>query len=393
MGVGNLVGAGVGAVKGAMNGGFSGALKGAANGLVGGGFGSAVAQGAQIFQGYQDMKNQDANLQDSRGRYDANQKLIQDQLNKSKTPGSGETGLQGFLSGQKGPTDYSAQQIDANGLGLPSAAGNKSFNSSQDALTQMVNRDASAQLGNAGTQLNDLATNGGKQDLGNLLGSLKTQQDANLNENLAQQQAGASGLGQLAGTASQFAQGRTRNRAMVDNNALNAGIQTTEMNKVNDRRLSAAGTLGGLNLQGYQNQAGAAGTLTQLGSAQSGVDQAAANTRLSAATANQGAGLQANAQNNQAGQAFGAQQIGGFSTLAGIQQGNRSQDAALIGLQVGQQAPQRQLGNPLVDAVTQAPILNNVFDRLKNRRPGQGPGFSPFSGFQASQLGQLGLRG
>lgn len=393
MGVGNLIGAGVGAVKGAFSGGLGGALKGAASGLVGGGFGSAVAQGAQIFQGYQDMKNQNANLQDSRGRFDANQKLIQDQLNKSKAPGSGETGMQSFLGSQQAPTSYNAQQIDANGLGIPSAGANRSFNASQDALTQMVNRDATSQLGNAGVQLNDLASNGGKQDLTNLLGALGTQQNANLQDNLAQQRGSVSGLGQLAGTAAQFAQGRTRNRAMIDNNALNAGIQQTEMNNVNNRRLSAAGTLGGLNLQGYQNQVGAASALTGLGSAQSQVDIAGAGMRLGAATSNQSAALAANSQNNQATQAYGAQQLGGYGQLAGVQQGNRAQDAALIGLQVNQNQPQRQMGNPLVDAATQAPILNNVYGRLnKNRIPTSGTngGFNPsaitpFSVFQSAQ--------
>lgn len=439
MGVGNLVGAAVGGVKGAMSGGFGGALKGAAGGLMGGGFGGAssmLAQGAQIFQGYQDSKNQNANLQDSRGRFDANQQLIQGQLAKNSKPGTGETGMQNFLGAQQAPTNYNSQQlgtnqqgpgqfnsqqIDANSLGIPSANQNQSFNASQDALMQMVNRSAAGQLGNAGVQLDDLATNGGKQDLTNLMGAMGQQQNANLQDQLAQQKGSVSGLGQLAGTAAQFAQGRTRNRAMIDNNTLNAQVQTQEMNNVNNRRLSAAGTLGGLNLQAGQNNISAANALTGLGQAQSQQDFTGAGLRLSAATANQGAalgaaglnsqnqlatmgmnqqagmanqsaGLAANAQNNQAGQAYGQQQLSGYNQLAGVQSTQNAQNAALIGLQVGQNAPQRQMGNPLTDALGQAPLLSNVYDRLNKNRsmPGATGGFnpqamSPFSMFQNAQ--------
>lgn len=361
-----------------------------------------AAQAGNIYQGFQDQRTQGQNYDQQNARYGQLQQMIQQQMGMNG-PSGGELGLSGMLGGMLQPQNYNpmqvqAGQVDPSMFGGQSIninqLGNQGFNQSQDALMQMINRGAGGQLGVAGKTLEDLSMNGGQQGVDDLLGAMGKQQDMSLERNLAQSRASAGSLGRMAGTAQQFTEGRIRNEAQAQNNTLNAQTRLSGMNSAQDRRMAAASALGGYNLQGGSQQIGAAGQLGQLGLGMSGQNLQAllanqqsglqgqgmslqamlANqgTGLQAGQANQQAGLSANSQNNQAMQAFIQQQLAGYQGLGGLQQGRMGQNNNLLALLAGLQQPNAPMGSPFVDALTQAPVLNTVYDRL-NRPQGASP--------------------
>jgi hypothetical protein len=275
-------------------------------------------------------------------------------------PGAAEQALMGFGGGANAP-----QQIDMGQLGLPNMAGQANFNAGQDALMQMVRRDASQQLGSAGGYLDELARTGGQQNVDDLMSALNTQFNANTQEQVARQNASVSGLGQLGGTASRFAEARLRNRALIDQNAMAAQTRSTAMENAMNRRLSAAGQLGNMNLQAFQNQMGAANALGGFAQMQAGSEQGAANTRLGAMQANQTASLNAGQQNLAA--------LQGAGQLAGQRAG---QNNALIALAAQQGAVMRPMGNPAIEAGITAQALPGIMNRINGSQAARRTPFS-----------------
>lgn len=324
-----------GAIKGFSNGGLMGGLKGLAGGAVSGltggaiggnwggqgvgqaaqtaqnalgGFGNyaqqamgGLAQAGNIYQGYQDQRAQSANLEDQRQQFDMIRQMIQNQMGQN-VAGTGEQGLEALLRG---------------GGGGP--------NQSQDGLSQSLRMDGANMVGAAGSNLAQIAEQGGI-NIDELMAAQQAQQGSLLEQQLAAQKAGVSGLGQAAGTAAQFAQGRIRNQNMQDTNLLNAQTVFGARTDAANRRIQASGQLGNLGL----------------GTQQMGLEGA-------------------------------DQQMRGYSQLAQMQNSRLGQNAGLIGMMMQNQAPGRQMGSPMVDALTNAPFLSMIMQRV-GQRPGMQPG-------------------
>jgi hypothetical protein len=280
-----------------------------------------VGLASQLYQGFKGNKAQAKNEKAAAKQYGATNEEINKQLTALGAPGAGEVGLQQYLDSLS----------ESGGIG-----GTPTFNSAQDALMQMVNRTAAQQLGSAGGYLDELAQTGGAQDVGKLLEALTAQQGYATNEQAARLNASTSGLGQLAGTASRIGEARLRGSMQRDNNVILAGIQQQAMENAMNRRLSAAGTLGGLNLGAGQLNLGAAQGLQGL------------------------AGLLLQNQN---------QALQGYGMLGQLGLGRAGQQNALISLLAGNKPTPTSLTSPLAGAVGQsaedALLLPLILKRLK----------------------------
>ncbi len=295
----------------------------------------AASLASSMYSGYKGSKAKKKNQKAADRAYQDNSGMIKDAQGKLAQPGSAETGLEEFLKNLSG----------GSGLDIPGIEGSTAYNSSQDALMQMVNRSAADQLGNAGTQLNDLATNGGAQNVDSLLAALGVQQNAATDDQAARLNAQSSGLGQLAGTASRIGEARLRGGMQRDNNALNAGIRNTAMENAQNRRLAAAGQLGQLNLGAGQLNLGAAQGLTGL----AGLLSANQLGRGQLALGQQG------------------QQISGYSALAQAQGLRNNQNTDLMKLMLMNQAPMDDGSSPFADA-----LGSSANSMIALRRMGQG---------------------
>jgi hypothetical protein len=256
-----------GAIKGFSNGGLMGGLKGLAGGAVSGLTGGAIggnwggagvgqaaqtaqnalgglggyaqqatgglAQAGNIYQGYQDQRAQSANLEDQRQQFDMIRQMIQNQMGQNQ-PGQAEQGLARLFGG--GASDV----------------GGTTPNGSQDGLSQSLRNNGADMIGAAGTNLMQIAEQGGI-NIDELMAAQNAQQGSLLEQQLAAQKAGASGLGQAAGTAAQFAQGRIRNQNMQDTNTLNAQTRYGAQSDAANRRIQASGQLGNIGLGAQQN--------------------------------------------------------------------------------------------------------------------------------------------
>ena len=260
------------------------------------GVGTALGVGSELLGGVLSQNQQKQNARAQQQQYGAAMGAVQG-------PSQYEQMLQQWLGQQQGPQafDLSKQQ---------------GFNTGQDALMQMANRDPAAQM----------------QQAQDFIGMLQPQQQLQGIQQMAALNAGVSGLGQRLGSAQSLAQGRLGAQLAAQNNAQNAGIMQQ------------------LYSQGQQNQLSAAQGLGQY-----------------AQLAQQNAG-----QNNAQQLAFQQMMQGGYGQLLGAQ-GQRT------GQLVGLQAPQAPVGSPLANSVQTATMLPLLYQQLAKfgQQPGASGTFAP----------------
>lgn len=294
-----------------------------------------------LYSSYKQGKQQKSNQKVAEQQYKDNSGVINDARTGLNNPSGAETGLEAFLNSLRGGAGTNGSGgAFIPGVDVPGIEGSTAYNSSQDALMQMVNRSAADQLGNAGTQLNDLATNGGRQDVSKLLASLGIQQNFATDEQAARLNASTSGLGQLAGTAGRIGEARLRAASQRDNNVINAGVQNTAMENAQNRRLAAAGQLGQLNLGAGQLNLGAAQGLTGLAGLLS-------SNQLGRGQLDLGRG-QLDLGRSQLGQSINQQMLSGYGMLGQLQQGRQNQSTDLLKMMLMNQAPQRAADGSLL---------------------------------------------
>lgn len=266
------------------------------------------------------------------------------------------------MGGQQptGPERKAVNDIDINSLGIPDISQQGNFNAGQDALMQMANRDAAQQLGIAGESLGELAQTGGMQDVEGMLGALNQQFNMNTEEQAAMQRAGASGLGQLGGTASKIGEARLRRDALTNQNAMNAQVRNSALESAMGRRLAAAGQLGGMNLQAFQNQMGAANSLGNFANMQAQSGMQGAEMRLRGGMANQ-----------DARQAWNAQTLQAMGMQGGMAAQRAQQNAALMGLLAGQNVQTANGSSPIAEALGNAPLQYGITRRIWNQTMSQ----------------------
>ncbi len=242
---------------------------------------------------------------------------------------------------------------------LFSGAGSKGFNVGQDALMQFLRADPTGKMQGANGVLQEIAQTGLPSNLTPIF-----EQAANVNrDNNAELLASLTGqsrsLGQRFGSATQRIEADTARRLANEQSLQNSQLALQAGEAAAGRRLNAASTLGGFQLQGAGQllNAGQAQTQTLLQAllANAGNQQQAdtfnANTAFNTAQFNANSGMQAtqnnNAQmlqaifgNNQSNIAARGLQQQGLSQAAGIAGQQGSLLNQLLALQAGQPAPQ-----------------------------------------------------
>lgn len=234
------------------------------------------------------------NRQFEQQRFGATQDLV-NQLLSGGQPGQGENMLAQLLG--QGQPDMPF--LDMN-LG-------------QDPMFQTLRADpmASAQRG----MLGELMGTGSPFDTSELFGALQPMRDERLSQGLAQTFAGAPGLGQRFGGATQRAAGDVTRQHLSDAALLDAQIGQQSHEAAQGRRLQAGGLSGQLRQNDIQG-------ISQL--------------------------LQGLMQQSQLGLGAQAQQGGLIQALIGAEQGRRGQDVSLAGILGGTPTPQ---GTPVGSAL------------------------------------------
>lgn len=316
-------------------GGLGGLLKGGA-GLLGMGsnpLGWALA-GGQLLGGIANQRGQNSANAEQQRRYNELHQMITGQMQNG--PGQWEQQMQSYL-GQMSPQ---AQFDPSSSLSTPGMQG------SQDALMQMLNRDPAQQLGQAGTTLSDLAATGGASNTQSLLDSVRGVQNQDLNNQVSGLRGGATSLGQRFGSTMGKNEAILRSQTGTRNTANLADIlnQSNEANQ--GRRLSAAGTLGGLLQSGQQQRLGAAGQLAQMG-------QFGANLGMQ--------GAQLNSQNRSN---FIQQQLQAMGMGQNAYAQRQGQNASLIGLLSGQPGQQPNNYGGLMDSGMMAAFMPMLLQQM-----------------------------
>jgi hypothetical protein len=230
-------------------------------------------------------------------------------------PGAAEQQLLRLLSGDMSGMTFDPTLVDPSAL-----LGQGGFNLGQDALMQMLRATPES---NANKSLEAILAGGGMPfDTSELFGALETTDRRNTNQQVAGLRAGASGLGQRFGSATQGAEVALRQGIAADTGTRNAGIQQGSHEAAQNRLLQAIAQLGARD----QLQAGLAQSVQQGG--------------LSAADFLLGA----NAQNNQFGLAGASLNQQNRSGMAGIlqqllsaEQGRNMFNLQTLGLGAGMQ--------------------------------------------------------
>jgi hypothetical protein len=279
-------------------------------------------------------------------------------LNTNLIPRVGASGVNG--------TGVNASQIPAPQIDLSSVTGSRGFNSGQDGLLQMMNRNygptqdpgLTAGLSGAGANFNN-------SDLFSALAPLDQKM---IDQQVAQLQGSSGSLGQRFGTATADREALMRGTFAQNVTARNAQLQSSSFEAAQNRMLQGLGiqaqresAMNQFGLQGAQLQQSAAQAAQSGGLQQAGLLgqllQANQSAGLQASLANQNTGLQAQTTTAQqmlqaalANQSTGmqSQQLNQQSMLQALLANQQAgQQAGLANQSAGMQSQQFNLGNML----------------------------------------------
>lgn len=172
------------------------------------GVGTAIGIGSELLGGLAQQNQQKQNARAQQQQYNT-------ALGAVSQPNAYQQMMQQWLGQQQGPQAFN--------LGTQ-----QGFNTGQDALMQMANRDPAAQM----------------QQAQQFIGMLQPEQQLQGIQQMAALNAGVSGLGQRLGSAQALAQGRLGAQLAAQNNAQNAGIMQQLYSQGQQQQLSAAQGLG-----------------------------------------------------------------------------------------------------------------------------------------------------
>lgn len=388
----------------------------------------ALMGGSQLLGGVSADSAANQQAQAQRQRYAQQMGMDQSLMHIGQSPWS--TGTQQLAQNYQMPSayapgQYNAGQFNMGSLGINNITGGAGANTSQDALMQMLNRNPAAQLGQAGATLDQLSQTGMPANTQSLLAGLQPMQAQQMNQQVNQLRAGASGLGARYGSGIGANEALLRSNLGAQQNATNSQLVYQGQNDAANRMMQAAQGFGGLLNQGVNSQLGAASGInslmgTQLQGANLGMQGGFNNLNAmnQGGMFNVSSGMQGQQINNQA-QQFGNQylaqlynqgqqgmigQMGANNQLAGMMNGIggpqfNAQGANTLGA-LGETAldptmiqmlsRMGQPGTGMQPGGMQMPMTNNLFNGAQFNPMGGGYGAAPGSLFGAPPQLSLG---